>query len=43
MVEKNKSSMAYHWHHSDWESTHQGWNTPNANSNFNYASVVSHK
>ena len=43
MVEKNKSSMAHQWHQNNLESTRQGWNTPNANGNFNYAGTIRHR
>jgi hypothetical protein len=43
MVEKSKSNMAYQWQQNNLESTRVGWNTPNANGNFNYGGTIRHR
>ena len=43
MIEKSKSNMAYQWQQNNLEAQRQGWNTPNANGNFNYGGTTRHK
>lgn len=43
MIEKGQGNMAYQWQQNNLETQRQGWNTPNANGNFNYGGTVRHR